>query len=214
MSLPILYKLDKKGEIRYWECNVEGDVYYTRAGVWKNRDTHKWKEHKRAARYTPNHGAYKSSEEVALEHAQSAWSEKKRNDCMVESIDDLLDPSRQSYQIPLAPVLAVKYKDLIERHDKYNAAIAAGEKPRVKFCFEKGIQYYVEPKYDGERMTVAYCKYGDDVEPDVHFFSRLRVEIPGLNKLREVWRKIYTAFSARDPRFKDWQFDGEIIDPG
>lgn len=138
-ALPLLFKTDKKGEIRYWECMVEGDTYYTRAGVWKNRDTHTWKPHTRRSRQEIGHGAYRTASEVALEHAWSDWDTKKRNDNMVESIEEVLDPSRLKYQIPLSPALAMKYKELLERHNN----------PRSKFHFDQAISYFVEPKYDG-----------------------------------------------------------------
>lgn len=199
---PILYKHDKSGKVRYWECYVEGDVYFTRAGLLKTRDNHTWKKHERNSRYDPSHGAHRTAEEVAMEHARSDWETKKRNDAMVESVEELEDPSRRKYLIPLAPVLAQRYDDLLERH----------ENARSKFSFGDD-EYYAQYKYDGERMTAAWCQGDNESEPSVHCFSRLRSEIPHLEHIKEVLGKIYRAFSMKNPHILSWQFDGEIVDP-
>lgn len=225
--LPLLYKAGKRGEIRYWECRVDGSTFYTRAGVLKNRDNHKWDTHKRDARYEPSHGGHRSSEQVALEHAQSKWGEKKRNDAMTEDLEEITDPSKRKYQIPIAPVLATRYDKLKERHDNYQRYVQEGRKPSsVMYCFPDR-DYYWEYKFDGERGTVSWCQeltpmtneLGETVghtasgDPNVHIFSRARVEIPHLDNQKSVFRKIYQAFGTKNPQLYNWHFDCEIMLP-
>lgn len=225
--LPLLYKVGKKGEVRYWEAKVVRDTFYTRAGVLKNRDNHTWQAHKRDAKYEPSHGAHRSAEQVALEHAQSKWNEKKRNDAMTESLDEITDPSKRKYQIPIAPVLATRYDKLKERHENYQRYIREGRKPTsVMYCFPDR-EYYWEYKFDGERGTVSWCQelspvlneQGETIDykasgnPDVHIFSRARVEIPHLENQKSIFRKIYTSFGLKNPQIYGWHFDCEIMLP-
>jgi len=228
--LPLLYKVGKRNEIRYFEAKICGSTYYTRAGVLKNRDNHQWVLYQRDNYnkvYDVSHGSYRTPEQIAYEHAQSKWSEKKRNDAMTEHLDEITDPSKRQYQIPVAPVLATRYKDLIERHKKYQSCVEDGRKPSiVMFCFPD-VDYYVEPKYDGERGTISWCqeltpvlgstgeviRHETSGEPGVHIFSRARVEIPHLEHIKSVFKKIYQAFGKSNPQMYGWHFDGEIILP-
>ena len=225
--LPILYKIGKLGEIRYWECKVSGYMFYTRAGVLKNRDNHIWRDHKRDAKYTPDHGAYRTPEQVAYEHARSKWSEKKRNDAMTESLDEVTNPNKRKYKVPIAPVLATRYDKLKERHEKYQKCIEIGRKPStVMYCFPDR-EYYWEYKFDGERGTVSWCQdvipilndknevidYQLDGESSVHIFSRARVEIPHLEVQKSVFSKIYNVFGKIYPEIYSWHFDCEIMHP-
>lgn len=218
MDLPILYKTNEKGQILYWECRIDGDTFFTRAGVYKNRDTHKWKEHKRQERYTPGHGGYRTAEEVAKEHGLSAWKEKKRNDSMVESMEEIENLDCSKYNVPISPVLAHKYKDMLMRHNKYMSALEQGIKPRTQYKFPE-YQYWVQPKLDGERCTASWTMEMDaDGNPigesGVHLFSRLRNEIPHLDHIKKILTKIYTVFEKILHGIKTYHFDGELVEPG
>lgn len=203
--LPLLYKCDKAGRVRYWECRVEGDTFYTRAGLLKTRDTHKWKEHRRNARHAPGHGSYTSPEQVAIEHAQSEWKEKKRNDNMYETIEEAETPR---YVVPIPPVLAMKYKDLTERHENSNS----------KYKFPE-YEFFAQPKLDGERCTVSWIwdvdANGQPTEQgSAHLHTRSRNEIPYCEHLRDIFTRIYRAFGAKNPKVYEFHFDGEVIEPG
>lgn len=225
--LPLLYKAGKRGELRYFEVRIVGTTFYTRAGVLKNRLNHLWKSHKRDASYAPDHGAHRSAEQVAYEHAQSKWGEKKRNDAMTEDLEEITNPERRKYQIPIAPVLATRYDKLQERHSKYQACVQSGRKPACTMYQFPDREYYWEYKFDGERGTVSWCQelkpiYNDNQdivgheasgEPGVHVFSRARVEIPHLEQQKAVFQKIYTAFGKSNPQIYNWHFDCEIMLP-
>lgn len=204
-DLPLLYKLGKRSEIRYWECRVRGNIYETRYGVLKNRDNHKWSQHKRESQYDPSHGAHKTADQVAMEHAQSLWTEKKRTHAMTEDMNTLL--LGPQYQIPIAPVLATRYSDLKKKHESYIRCVNSGRKPScVQYCFPDTM-YYWEYKFDGERGTISWH---DD---DVHIYSRGRVEIPHLDKQKDMFRKIYNAFGKNNPHIYNYHFDCEIMLP-
>lgn len=220
-SFPLLYKLDKKGIVRYFEIKVEGNTYFTRAGVLKNRNSHNFQVHERKARYTPSHGGYRTPEQIAQEHAQSLWTEKKRDDAMTEDLEELTNSDKKKYPVPIAPVLATRYKDLKERNDKYQSYIRDGRKPSsVMYCFPDR-DFDVEPKYDGNRGTVSWCQEttidesGNKTQGDfaVKIFSRGRLEIPHLDHIKHVFTKIYTIFEKSIPGIKSWHFDGEIMLP-
>lgn len=131
MELPILYKQDKKGEIRYLEIVVEGDIFFVKTGMWKYRDRHTWKEHKRDGQRDEDHGSHKSAEEVALAHAQSLWEKKKRKDAMTESLEEAM---MTEYKYPVIPVELSRLKDIIPYEGRY----------------------IVQAKLDGERCTISY----------------------------------------------------------
>lgn len=219
-EFPILYKLDKKDEIRYWQVYARGDTYYTKAGMLKNIDSHKWQPHTRESRYSPDHGGHKTSEEIAIEHASSAWKEKKRKDAMTTNLEDVSHVQRK-YCIPIAPVLAVRYNDLLKRHENYACYIERGEKPRKgMYCFPE-IPYMVDPKLDGERVTISWCKPIDEEftsasleDGDVHMFSRGRVEIPYTDHIRGLFRNLYTSWGKLMPKILTYHFDGEVVQPG
>lgn len=210
MIFPILYKTWKTGQIAYWECKVEGDTYYTRAGVFKNRDKHIWKPHKRDnyGTYTPDHGSYRTPEEIALEHAQSDWNIKLRNDAMTIDINDLIDESKKKYKKPLCCVLATRYKKLKIRHDKYLSCIEAEKKPTARMYTFPDREFYVEYKMDGERGTVC------NLDGVITINSRGRSEIPHCDSIKSIFSKIYSIWSKKYPFMNEWQFDGEIILPG
>lgn len=204
MSLPILYRRNERGQILYWECRLEGSTYYTRAGVHKNRDNHQWREHKREARYTPDHGGYRSPQDVAMEHMQSLWKQKKRDDNMSEDIGTL-DTMYESYKVPVSPVLAMRYSEMLSRHNK----------PRSKYKFPE-YKYLVQPKLDGERCIASWAIECDDNgnqigEPRVRLFSRLGNEKPYLDHIKKVLTKVYNAFEKVVPGIKTWHFDGELV---
>lgn len=233
-TFPILYKLDKKGEIRYWEVYVQGDTFYSRAGILKNRDKHTWKSHTRGARYEVGHGAHRDSDAVALEHATSMWKEKKRKDAMTDNLASLT--SDRKYPIPIAPVLAMRYQDLLERHENYQSYLARGIKPRTGMYTFPDTQYMVDTKLDGERATISWCRpigpskpviqaQDDEMElpefvpasladGDVHLFSRGRIEIPHSDHIRGLFRNLYRSWGKVKPEILGWHFDGEIIQPG
>lgn len=205
MDLPILYKKDKAGKIRYREYKIEGDTYYVRAGLLKTRETHEWKPHKRAAQFDPSHGSHKTAEEVALQHAQSDWVVSKRDDNYTTNLDDLISDTI-TYPIPIAPVLAVKYKDLEKRHSNPNS--------KYKFPDRK---FHFSLKMDGERLTTSYLtkdEHGLDIPPRIGLFSRSRNELPYLEHIRSTMMKIYNSFGSKNPDFYKWCFDGEILEPG
>ncbi len=233
-NFPILYKLDKKDEIRYWEVYARGDTFYTRAGMWKKRDGHRWQPHTRGSRYEPGHGAYTDPESVAIEHAMSMWKEKKRKDAMTESIGDFLNADgtmalKRSYPIPIAPVLAMRYQDLLKRHENYLSYADRGLKPRTgMYCFPE-VEYMVDTKLDGERATISWCKprsvsqINDEVQEyipgtlddgDVHIFSRGRIEIPHCDHIKGPFRTLYKAWGKVKPEILGFHFDGEVIQPG
>lgn len=204
IDLPILYKIGKRSEIRYWECRVRGNTYETRYGVLKNRDNHKWDQRTRESQYDPSHGAHKTADQVAMDHALSTWTEKKRTDAMSEDIDSLLNPQ---YQIPIAPVLATRYIDLKKKHTSYQKCIDEGRKPSsVQYCFPDTM-YYWEYKFDGERGTVSWH------DNDVHIYSRGRVEISHLDRQKDMFRRIYNAFGKSNPHIYKYHFDCEIMLP-
>lgn len=207
ITLPLLYKQGKRGEIRYWECSISGDTFKTRAGVLKNRERHQWESHQRSHQYEPSHGSYKSGDQVAYDHAMSKWTEKKRNDAMTESLEEIENPHSCKYQVPIAPVLATRYDKLKERHDIYQKYLYQGMKPSAVMYTFPDRDYYWEYKFDGERGTVSLH------DGDVHIYSRGRVEIPHLEKQKEVFKKIYTSFGRSNPFIYDWHFDCEIMLP-
>jgi len=162
MELPILYKQDKKGEIRYMEVVVEGPMYKVRTGLLKYRDDgrHTWKEHWTESQYDESHGSHRTAEEVAIDKAKSFWELKKRKDAMMESMDDALS---SDYRYPLIPVELARRGDITP----YDG------------------EYLVQAKLDGERCVISY-------RDGVHIFSRNRKEKPHLDHIREVFTRIYT----------------------
>lgn len=227
----ILFKLDKGGRLRYWECVIDGPSFKTRHGLLKTRNTHTWQTHMRSERHAVGHGSYASAEEVAREHALSRWKEKKRNDAMVENPLSLgiereelailcdHDPSvmsqcslpmddRGSYPVPIAPVLAVRYDKLKERH----------ENPSSKYKFPHD-EVYVQYKIDGERCIASWVQELDENgnkvgEPGVRLFSRIRNEIPFCDHIKKVMHSIYTTFGKVYPPIYNCHFDGELVVPG
>lgn len=215
----ILFKLDKSGKLRYWECSIDGNLFRTRYGLFKTRDTHRWNIHKRNERHSVGHGSYASSEEVAEEHALSKWKEKKRNDAMVENPLSLgmereevaslcqYDPEimkqcnlsmskRQAYPIPIAPVLATRYDKLKDRHNN----------TRSRYTFPDE-EVYVQNKIDGERCIVSWID-------EVRLFSRIRNEIPFCDHIKKVMNKIYVTIGKVMPSIYSCHFDGELVVPG
>lgn len=212
--LPVLYKKDKSGGTRYWECKVEGDTFYTRYGVVKNREGHRWQEHKRDDQYIMGHGSFKEANIVALEHARSKWEEKKRNDAMTISLEDL---EQNKYPVPIAPVLAMRYKELKERHDRSQSWIQSGRKPSVRMYQFPDTEYYWEYKYDGERVTVSWTDITDvngNPIKGVQISSRSRNEIPNIDHIKRVFTSLYTQLGVKNPQAYDWHYDGELIEPG
>lgn len=214
---PVLYKLDKSNRVRYWEVKVDGHIYYTRAGLLKTRDSHQWKPHKRSAQYAPDHGSHKTPEQVAYADAKSAWHNKFRNDAMTTNLDELGNPSKRVYPVPIPPVLAMKYTELSKRHSNYQKYIAAGKKPtKTMYCFPDK-EYMVQYKFDGERTTASWAQEqsneGTLGDPSVRLFSRLRNEIPHLEHIKSTLTKIYKTFGEKNPQIYGYHFDGEIIDP-
>lgn len=218
---PILFKLDKAGKLRYWECVVDQGQFKTRHGLFKTRDNHKWSIHERTQRYQVGHGSYTSAEDVAFEHAMSKWNDKKRNDAMVENPmslgltrDDVAsmcqcDPDvmeqlnsdfieRISYPIPIAPVLATRYDKLKERH----------ENPRARYTFPDE-EVYAQYKIDGERCVASWIE-GHGVK----LFSRLRNEIPYCDHIKAIMERIYTSLGKVMPSIYSYHFDGELVVPG
>lgn len=97
MILPTLYKLDSKKQYRYWECKVDNVGYYTKSGLLKYKDTHRWIYH------------------VGSDYkAHVTWCKKKKEDNMSESMD-----IKDEYQCPPIPVLCYKYSDLISPNGIY-----------------------------------------------------------------------------------------------
>lgn len=164
MELPILYKMDKNGRLRYREIVVEGDVYRTRSGIWEFRDRHAWKDHRREAQYKEGHGSYKSGEEVAYANAKSAWERYKRKEAMCENMEEAQDPG---YRYPIIPVELARYNELKETNNLIEG------------------QYVVQAKLDGERCTVYYR------EGEVKIFTRGRKERPYLEHIKTIMKKIY-----------------------
>jgi ATP-dependent DNA ligase len=164
MTFPILYKMDKKGTLRYREIVVEGNIYRTRSGIIKNRDTHTWKDHIRECQYKEGHGSYKSGEEVAYNDAKSAWERHKRKEAMCESEEEAMC---EGYKYPILPVELARYNDL----EKTNSLIEG--------------EYIVQAKLDGERCT---CYYKEGV---VTLFTRGRKERPYLEHIKDVMKRIY-----------------------
>lgn len=212
--LPCLYKLDSVGRQRYVEIRVVGNIYFSRAGLLKTRDNHTWKPHKKSAQYDQEHGSHRSGEEVALQHAWSDWREKKRNDAMTEDLDTL---NGDVYHVPIAPVLAKRYSDLVKMNETYQARVQSGKKPtKTMYCFPDH-KYMVQYKFDGERATISWVQEmnGNHIgEYDVHIFSRLRVEVPHLDHIKAIYRKIYTKIGKKNPWIYGCHFDGEIMEPG
>lgn len=209
--LPLLYKLDKNSVVRYWECKIISGTFHTRAGILPNRETHKWKIHDRVAysSYDISHGSYKAPDQIAYEHAISKWTEKKRNDVMTENIDDLVGDDKKSYPIPVAPVLATRYDVLQERDTKYKKCVESGRKPSTAmYCFPDR-EYYWEYKFDGERGIICY----DKSISDVRIYSRSRIELPYLESQKDVFKRIFEAFSKKVPDMLNYQFDCEIMHP-
>lgn len=228
ISLPVLYKLDKSNRPRYWECRVKGYIFETRSGVLKNREVHPWYQHDRLnyGTYSQEHGSYRTPEQIAKEHAQSLWLVKKRNDAMTESLEELMNPSMRKYSIPIAPVLAVRYSKLKERHEKSVKRVSEGKKLPITMYMFPDKEFYVDPKLDGERATISFCVEYKQVEgntttsstipsePTVHIFSRARIEIPHLEPHRALLTKIFHAWGKKFPEMYGYTFDGEIVEPG
>lgn len=164
MELPILYKVDKNGRLRYREIVIDRDIYRTRSGLWKTRDTHAWKDHRREAQYKEGHGSYKSGEEVASANARSAWERYKRKEAMCENMEEALDPG---YRYPIIPVELARYNELRDT----NGLIEG--------------HYIVQAKLDGERSTIYYR------EGEVKIFTRGRKERPYLEHIKSSMKKIY-----------------------
>jgi ATP-dependent DNA ligase len=183
MELPILYKQDKKGEIRYLEVVIEGPMYKVRTGLLKYRDDeskhHTWKEHWCESQYNEGHGSHRTAEQVAMDKAKSFWELKRRKDAMVENMDEALS---SDYRYPLIPVELARRDDVTTPCD--------GE-------------YLIQAKMDGERCVISYRDNG------VHIWSRNRKEKPHLDHIRGVFARIYT----RLPRIQKYSFDGELIGP-
>lgn len=164
MDLPILFKMDKKGVLRYREISVSDNIIRIRSGVYKNRDSHQWKEKERDSQYYEGHGSYKTGAEVAEAEALSLWKKYKREEAMEEDMDIV---SSDRYLYPIIPIELQKYNDLYK-----SRSLISG-------------MYLVQAKLDGERCTVYYK------DGDVKLFSRRRKEKPHLEHIKNVMKKVY-----------------------
>lgn len=185
-SFPILYKRGANGDILFWEIYVDGDTFYTRSGIYDYRDKRNWYSHVRESQYSEDHGSHKPAEDVAYEHAHSKWSIKKRNECMVEDPSDLED---NMYPVPIVPVLARDYDELLKMH----------KNPRSKYKFPSD-KVYVFPKYDGNRCTATQKEDGN-----IGLYSRARRELPNLPHIRDA---IYTLFERLRSKYPSIFVDG------
>ena len=204
-QLPTLFKKDKNGRIRFWECRIYGNIFETRAGLLHLYQNPKWKARERGSQYTPDHGSYKTAEEVAYSHAHSIWEQKKRHDNMVENPDEL---DRQEYIAPISPVLATRFDKLQERHEKGAIRIQnTGKLPKTMYIHPDR-PFYWEHKFDGERVTVSW------VDGQVMMYTRGRKAIEHMDKQKYMFHLIYERFSEIFPSMKKWHFDCECILPG
>lgn len=172
MKLPILFKKDKKGNLRYREIETDSNIIRTRSGVWKNRDNHPWKEKERGPQYYEGHGSYKSGTQVAEFEAESIWKNYKRKEAMEENQEDAMIGG---YRYPVIPVELQKYNDL-----KQNSSLIDG-------------MYIAQAKLDGERCIVHYK------DGEVKLFSRTRKEKEHLEHLKEAMGKIYEKIPSLQP---------------
>jgi ATP-dependent DNA ligase len=160
----MLFKMDKSGRLRYREISVEGDTFYTRSGIHDYIDRHAPIGHKRECRYKEGHGAYRTGEEVAYEHAKSLWDKYVRKEAMCTNMEEALDPG---YRYPVIPVELARYNELRQTDDLVHG------------------MYMVQAKLDGERCTLYYR------DGEVKIFSRGRKERPHLEHIKDTMKKIY-----------------------
>jgi ATP-dependent DNA ligase len=146
--LSSLFKLDSKGKIREWCCEIEGDKYRTIAGVQNGKMvTSGWTvaKGKNVGRANETTG-----EEQALSQVESKYT--KQRDSSYH--DDIANVGKTEF---FSPMLATKWEDL---KDKITYPI------------------YVQPKLDGVRCVItcdgAKTRNGKDIPTIPHIIEELQ----------------------------------------
>lgn len=183
--LPILYGLNSSGKVTFYECVINGDSFYTRNGLLKNRDTNEnWS---RRSFSDVHHPTFRSAALRAEEAAIKWYEENRVKKRLVHQIDDLYN--RPKYEAPVTVSHLLNLKDAYGRKD-----------------FDPNRLYLCQVKYDGERATASYA---DGV---VTLHSRQKKIITGNDHIKNDLKILYERYPPIQGMIFDGELVNDSMD--